>query len=82
MKVETTPEGTGLAKIEIGFSGKGIDHNYPCPICQKSHAFLRAKTGYFEPCYQCQAEGYRTIKFNFKSRWSRFLLWMIESKHS
>jgi hypothetical protein len=36
VKVQTTPEGAGLAKIEIGSSEKGIDHNYPCPVCQTS----------------------------------------------
>ncbi len=78
MITETTPTGADLAKIEIDTDGMITKHNYPCPVCQKTHAVLNASIGVFKPCYQCQAEGFHLIKFNFKSRWSSFLYWLIK----
>ena len=78
MITETTLEGAGLAKIEIDTDGMFTKHNYPCPICQNAHAVLRTNVGTFEPCWDCQKQGHRTIKFDLKSWWQRLLLWIIK----
>lgn len=46
-----------------------MNHDYSCPVCRKYHAILSG--GIFQPCRNCQKDGYKMIKDNGKS--SKFL---------
>jgi hypothetical protein len=76
MITETTPECTGLAKIEIDTDGMYTKHNYPCPVCQTQHAVLNTSNGCFEPCWSCKRKDWHTIQAK-----SRFLKWLLRRRH-
>ena len=35
------------------------DHDQACAVCRDRHAVLRLDGWVFEPCWQCQAKGWR-----------------------
>lgn len=43
------------------------EHNVPCAICLKRHAVLDCNSGIFEPCWQCQEEGWQ-LRFRPKRK--------------
>lgn len=51
-----------LAKMEITFCGPAAFHNMPCAICRERYAVFRCNDGFFEPCWECQKEGFVTKK--------------------
>lgn len=46
-----------------------VNHNFPCPVCKTNHAVYVTNTGIFEPCWDCQDEGYKIVKVNKKTSW-------------
>ena len=35
-------------------------HDMPCPVCRSKHAVLNMNTGVFNPCWDCQSDGWKT----------------------
>lgn len=50
----------------VMYHGPTAEHDYACPVCQRFHAVLDLNTGVFQPCWNCQRDGWRT-----KTRWWR-----------
>ena len=34
------------------------EHDMACPVCSVNHAVLELDTGRFNPCWECQKEGW------------------------
>jgi hypothetical protein len=52
-----------LAEIKIiTDGGPWANHNMPCPICLKNPAVMHLWNGTFQPCWECQGNGYLTLK--------------------
>lgn len=47
-----------MEKIEIEFHGPFATHNLPCYVCQERKAVFVCHEGYFQPCWECQKEGW------------------------
>lgn len=61
-----------LAKIEVIDHGICVDHNFPCPICGKKTAVFQMNNGIYTPCWECQTEGYMTLKLPvWLAKWIR-----------
>ena len=60
-----------LAKIEVDVHDSGMfaTHNMPCPVCRSQGAVLEMGKGGFSPCWECQREGWRTIRLSRFARW-------------
>jgi hypothetical protein len=61
-----------LAEIIVNdFGGSPFcEHNYPCPVCRCCKAVLDMNAGRFGPCWQCQREGWRTLRLpKWLRRW-------------
>lgn len=52
---------------EIHMHGPSATHRMPCPVCWVMKAVLNLDTGIFEPCWECQGEGWR-IRRTWRSR--------------
>lgn len=65
-----------LAKIEINdFGGAPIcEHNMPCAICGTRHAVYFLNEGLFLPCRECEAKGWRLIRY--RGWFKRFIDWV------
>lgn len=70
----TEQEAAELAKYEYNDHGGApfATHNFPCPICQKLPAVVLLWCHIFQPCWDCQRQGYITIKI--KNRLQKYLL--------
>ena len=61
-----------LAEIQVVTDGgPWAVHNMPCTVCGVEHALLYLNDGRFEPCWKCQAKGWRTVRLG------RFWLWLL-----
>lgn len=61
----------GLAKIWLRQHGPIATHNMPCTTCSGRPAVYFTGSGQFDPCWTCQAEGWRTIRLPRWLRWWR-----------
>lgn len=61
-KNKCTSENSDLLKIDFVDHGLFIEHNYPCPVCQKRPAVWDSTNGNFQPCWGCQDEGWNLVK--------------------
>ncbi len=39
-----------------------VYHDYACPVCHNKHAVYSMQGGIFQPCWECQKNGYRIVK--------------------
>lgn len=37
-------------------------HNMPCAVCRTRHAVIMLSEGIFQPCWECQAKGWKLKK--------------------
>lgn len=44
---------------QIVFYGPVADHDQACAVCHSRKAVYNLNTGLFEPCWQCQSNGWR-----------------------
>lgn len=59
-----------LAPLKIDHHGPVATHNYRCPCCLARHAVLELDGGWFQPCWACQANGWRLLKLpRWLARW-------------
>lgn len=50
--------------------GPVMDHNYYCAVCKKDSAVQEVWWGVLQPCWGCQAEGYKIYRArNWFHRW-------------
>ncbi len=70
----TAPPEQEIARVPIEMRGLAmlVTHNLSCWCCAERKAIFQCHTGRFQPCWTCQADGYRTI------RYPRWLQWLIE----
>lgn len=63
-----------LAEIKVNDLGGApvAIHNCPCAVCGKEKAVLILNTGVFEPCWECQKQGWKIVKL------SRFWKWILK----
>jgi len=62
-----------LAKIEVKTDGgPWCEHNMPCSVCGKTVAVMDMNSGTFEPCWECQQQGWLTVRLpRWLARWFR-----------
>lgn len=70
-----------LPNVYVGIHDSGMvsTHNMPCCICKTNHAVFVIPNGMFEPCWECQKEGYKITKMPRKDKRSiidRFFDWV------
>jgi len=55
-----------MAEIVINDFGGApyAKHNMPCAVCGKKKAVFEINYGRFQPCWECQDAGWRTVRFN------------------
>ncbi len=68
--IERHPE----IKIVADDSLFGCSHNFPCPVCRKRRAILNP-CGMFEPCWDCQAQGFFLLDARKLRPWRLWELW-------
>jgi len=44
--------------------GPWAEHDQACCVCHVRHAVLNLNSGHFQPCWQCQGDGWRLLRFN------------------
>jgi hypothetical protein len=42
--------------------GPWAKHDHACSICHEKKSVLVLNTGHFQPCWDCQKTGFRTVK--------------------
>ena len=52
--------------------GMHAEHDMPCAVCIVGHAVLHLGSGIFDPCWDCQRDGWRLV--NPPPSWWRRLL--------
>lgn len=64
MKTKKDPSGSEVNQITINdFGGSPFcTHNYPCPIYHNKKAVRIIGSGYFQPSWDAQKDGYKIIK--------------------
>jgi len=63
-----------LAEMKILNLGILAEHNHPCGVCRENHSVLNLSCGVMEPCWECQKDGYMTIKLTNGS----ILMWLVK----
>jgi len=74
IKNTITPEDPSLAQITVSHEDGITAHNFPCPVCYRTHAKLDNMQGEcFEPCQKCQDEGWTKLRIR-----SKILRWFLK----
>jgi hypothetical protein len=65
-----------LVKVELFMHDSVMvsTHNMPCAVCKLECAVFHG--GLFEPCWNCQEEGYKLVKVD-KSWKGKFIKWLL-----
>lgn len=51
-----------LADVRVENHLMFAEHNMPCPICLKKPAVFDCQREFFSPCWDCQKDGWRTMR--------------------
>lgn len=43
-----------------------VEHDQACSVCYDKHAVFNTNTCVFQPCWDCQDNGYQTLRINTK----------------
>lgn len=56
--------------------GPWAEHDQACAVCQDRHAVILLNKGMFQPCWECQKQGWHTVRFNgaFRRLLKRFFI--------
>lgn len=58
------PTEVKLSDVNVWMHGSGMlaKHDYPCSVCRNNPAVLSLDSGIMSPCWECQRDGWMTIK--------------------
>lgn len=60
-----------LADIKLIDHGLAADHNMPCAVCKRAPAVYWLNQSVFEPCWECQQNGWKLVR----SKWHMIKAW-------
>lgn len=67
-----------LPEMRVEVIGPMALHNHPCPVCRKQYSVLDLSCGVMTPCWECQKDGWVTLKLERGSLLRKFVMWVLK----